>query len=174
MPQILKTMTIQEAAALWSDPLRVHLGKWEREFDQPLEGLHVGHVVTYQTERHLEVDASVVNIEVDALRALLKAAGTGKEVERGYPPVREDIELTEVELEALPRRIRTYIRELKGRLAETESARDAAKDSLRKANWAKWNGKDRQRRNDSARLLCLTMPALGPACRAQHNRVDND
>jgi hypothetical protein len=43
MAQILKTMTIQEAAALWNDPLLVHLSKWEREFNQPLEDLHSGH-----------------------------------------------------------------------------------------------------------------------------------
>src|ERR1700677_2809168 len=68
MELILKTMTIQEAAALWSDPLRAHLGKWEREFNQRLELLHAGHILTYQAERHKEVDASVVNLEVDALR----------------------------------------------------------------------------------------------------------
>jgi hypothetical protein len=45
MAKILPMMTIQEAAALWSDPQRVHLGKWEREFNQPLEGLHAGHVI---------------------------------------------------------------------------------------------------------------------------------
>jgi hypothetical protein len=139
--KILKTMTVQEAAALWDDPLRAHLGKWEREFNQPLEDLHGGHVITYQIERHAEVDASVVNLEVDALRKLLKAAGTGKEVERGYSPLREDIELTEAELEALPTRVLSYIRELEQRLKQAESVQDQTKDRLRKANWAKWNRK---------------------------------
>lgn len=53
--QILRTMTIREAAALWDDPRRAHLGKWERECNQPLEGLHHGHIIMYLNKRSLEV-----------------------------------------------------------------------------------------------------------------------
>src|SRR5665213_2194163 len=98
MTQSLTTMTIQEAAALWPDPRRPRLNKWGSEFNQPLEDLHSGHVITYQTQRHAEVDASVVNIEVDALRGLLKYAGIGEEIERYYHPLNENIELMPGEL----------------------------------------------------------------------------
>lgn len=137
MLQILKTMTIQEAAALWSDPLRAHLGKWEREFNQPLEGLHVGHVITYQTERHREVDASVVNLEVDALRALLKEAGCGQDIEQRYEPLNEGIRLKQEEFAALPSRIRAYISGLEQRIAGLESENDAMKNKIRKHNWGR-------------------------------------
>jgi hypothetical protein len=57
MAQILKSMTVQEAARL---PGRVHfapnLGKWEREFNQPLECLPSGHVINYENERRWEAD----------------------------------------------------------------------------------------------------------------------
>jgi hypothetical protein len=109
MGQILKTMTVQEAAELWSDPLRNHLQKWEAEFNQPLEGLHAGHIITYQRERIREVGAGVVNLEVDALLGLLQQAGIGEEIRLHYRPLLEDIELTPEEMNSLPRHIRTYI-----------------------------------------------------------------
>jgi hypothetical protein len=31
------TVTIQQTAALWDDPRRAHLDKWECEFNQPLQ-----------------------------------------------------------------------------------------------------------------------------------------
>ena len=130
-------MTVQEAAALWDDPQRANLGKWEREFNQPLEDLHVGHVITYQTERREEVEAALVNLEVDALRALLKAAGCGKEIEQRYQPLTESTRLKQEELAALPSRARAYIRELEQRIAGLEFEASVMANKIRKHNWGR-------------------------------------
>ena len=139
MADILRTMTIREAADRWPDPRRIHLTKWEKEFNQPLQGLHSGHVCTYRRERSQEAPASVVDAEVDALRALLKQAGAGEEIERYYQQMTEQVTLTPEELNALPLRVLTYIRELEKKLADLESKHRGTEDRLRKANWANWS-----------------------------------
>lgn len=137
MTEILKTITVQEAAALWPDPKRAHLKKWEAEFNQPLEGLHAGHVITYQTERIREVDASVVITEVDALCALLKQAGTGEEIKKYYNPLEEGVKLAPEELDALPRRARMYIYELEQRLKSMSSENALMENKIRTHNWGR-------------------------------------
>jgi hypothetical protein len=132
-------MTIREAADIWSDPRRIHLTKWKKEFNQPLEGLHSGHVYTYRRERLQEVPASVVDAEIDALRALLKEAGEGEKIERYYQRMAEDVTLTAEELNALPPRVLTYIRELEKSLADLRLEHHGTEDRLRKANWANWS-----------------------------------
>src|SRR6185437_9864135 len=102
MADIIRTMTIREAADMWPDPRRINLAKWEKEFNQPLEGLHSGHVHTYRRERLQEVPASVVDAEIDALLALLKEAGAGDEIERCYQRTAKDVTLTAEELNTLP------------------------------------------------------------------------
>lgn len=134
-------MTIREAAALWNDPRRVHLEKWEKDFNQPLAGLHIGHVHTYRTQRAREVDISIVNMEVEALRAMLKQAGTGEEIDRYYRPIEEAITLTPEELNGLSHRVRTYIFDLEKALDQLQSEHYTTKNRLRKANWANWSRK---------------------------------
>jgi hypothetical protein len=55
--EIVGTMTIQDAAAHWSDPQNEHLKRWAETFLVPLQDLHIGHVRTYQKERSGEVVA---------------------------------------------------------------------------------------------------------------------
>jgi hypothetical protein len=50
MTEILKTMTVGEAAALWDDPQGIHLQKWAQRFEISLEECHSGHIVTYEKE----------------------------------------------------------------------------------------------------------------------------
>jgi hypothetical protein len=79
MTEILKTMTIREAAAIWDDPQGIHLQKWAQRFEISLEECHSGHIVTYEKEGLGEVNYGAVWTEILALRALLQAAGAGEE-----------------------------------------------------------------------------------------------
>ena len=92
--EIIGTMTIHEAAALWSDSRCVQLKRWVETFGVPLQELHPGHVVTYQKDRGEEVTASQVDAEVGALLALLKQIGLGDEIERGNRFLGESEEIT--------------------------------------------------------------------------------
>jgi hypothetical protein len=137
--QILKTMTIQEAAALWSDPARIYLNKWIEDFNLPLEQLRMSHVDEYQMQRAHDVDPLQVRAEVATLRALLMEAGTGEEIHEVFLTPEERLALKPEELVALPERARAYIGHLEKRLEALESEGRLTKDKLRKANWAKWN-----------------------------------
>jgi hypothetical protein len=137
MTQILKTMTIQEAAALWDDPLRVHLGKWERDFNQPLENLHSGHIATYEKERLAEVGYPIVWTEVKALRTLLKHAGVGQEIESHYRSPLEKVKLTPEEMQELPARARAYIEYLEKEISGLESEKHVMQNKIRKHNWGR-------------------------------------
>jgi hypothetical protein len=112
MAEILKTMTIQEAAPLWDDLRRVHLQKWAETFVFPLEEFHYGHIVTYEKDRLAEAPYSVVWTEILALRALLKQVGLGDEIEARYMTPLDRVRLTPDELEALPARAQAYIKYL--------------------------------------------------------------
>ncbi len=87
--EIIGTMTIREAAALWSDPRRNHLKRWAKTFGVPLQELHPGHVVTYQKDRGEEATASQVDAKVESLLALLKQLGLGGEIDRYNRPLSE-------------------------------------------------------------------------------------
>jgi hypothetical protein len=80
MAQILKSMTVKEAAPLWDDLRRVHLQRWAETFDVPLEDFRLGHIETYEKERRAEVSYAVMWTEVLALRALLKHVGSGEDI----------------------------------------------------------------------------------------------
>ncbi len=71
MAEIRSTMTIREAAVVWTDPLRVQLQRWADTFEVPLAELHIGHIRTYQADRSREMPTSVVDTEVVALLELL-------------------------------------------------------------------------------------------------------
>ncbi len=135
--EIKGTMTIQEASAGWSNPLRDHLKRWGETFAMRLIDLHIGHVKTYQTNRSQEVSASEVDAEVAALLELLNQLGLGGEIEQYYKPFQKLPELTSSEFNALPIRVRQYIRELKNELSELRSSNDSIENKLRKANWAR-------------------------------------
>ena len=82
MEQILKTMTVREAAPLWDDPRSIHLKRWGETFEVPLDEFHHGHIVMYEQDRLREkVSYPVVWTEVCAFRALLKHVGLGEEIE---------------------------------------------------------------------------------------------
>jgi len=98
MAKILKTMTVREAAAIWEDPRRVHLQRWAETFSMALEEFHIGHVVTYEKNRLEEVRYSVMWTEVISLRALLKHAGLGQEIESHYTSALDKVKLTADEM----------------------------------------------------------------------------
>ena len=135
--KIVGTMTIREAAALWSDPRKDHLKHWAETFGVPLQELHPGHVVTYQKDRGEEVTTSQVDAEVGALLALLKEIGLGDEIERRNRPLSEAGELTPAEFNALPEPARKYIDKLRREISELKAGIDRMESRIRRTNWGR-------------------------------------
>lgn len=138
MAQILKTMTVREAAPLWDDPRSVHLKRWGETFNVPLDEFHYGHIVTYEKERLTEqVSYQVVWTEVKALRALLQHLGLGQQIESQYTTPLERVKLTEEEMNGLSPRARAYIEYLEQEVHSLNAANERAKRTLRKINWGR-------------------------------------
>lgn len=134
---IIATMTIAEAAALWSDPQKEHLRRWAETFGVPLQELHPGHVATYQKDRGKETTAAQVDVEVEALLALLKQIGLGSEIERYNRSLGETRELTQAEITALPEAVRKYIDRLKREISELEAEKERMSNRIRRTNWGR-------------------------------------
>jgi hypothetical protein len=135
--KIVGTMTIREAAALWSNPRRDHLKRWAETFGVPLRELHPGHVVTYQKDRGEETTASQVDAEVEALLALLKQIGLGGEIERYYRPISEAGELTSAEINALSEPVRKYIEKLRSEILDLQARSERLEGRIRRTNWGR-------------------------------------
>ena len=135
--KIVGTMTIREAAALWSDPRSQHLKRWAETFGVTLGELHPGHVVTYQKDRGEETTTSQVDAEVSALVALLKGIGLGEEIERRNRPLREAEELTPAEFDALPEAARNYIDKLRREISELKAGNYRLESRIRRTNWGR-------------------------------------
>jgi hypothetical protein len=135
MAKILKTMTVREAAAIWEDPRRVHLQRWAETFSIALDEFHIGHIVTYEKNRLEEVRYSVMWTEVTSLRALLKQAGLGQEIESHYTTALDKVKLTADEMHSLTPRARAYIEYLEQEVAGLNAASERMKATLRKINW---------------------------------------
>lgn len=135
--EIVGTMTIQDAAALWSDPQNEHLKRWAETFRVPLQDLHIGHVRTYQKERSGEVIASQVDIEVTALLDLLKQIGLGDEITRSYRPLCETEILTSAEIASIPEPVLKYIANLKEEISHLRTENERMKNQIRKTNWGR-------------------------------------
>ncbi|HEY1902576.1 MAG TPA: hypothetical protein VGG56_09115 [Terracidiphilus sp.] len=135
--RIVSSMTIREAAALWSDPRKELLKRWTETFGVPLQELHPGHVVTYQKDRSEETTSSQVDAEVGALLALLKGIGLGDEIERRNRPLSEAGELTPAEFKALPESARKYIDKLKGEIADLQAQCYQMENRIRRTNWGR-------------------------------------
>jgi hypothetical protein len=133
--KIVGTMTIREAAALWSDPRKEMLNRWAETFGVQLQDLHPGHVVTYQKDRGEETTASQLDAEVEALLALLKQIGLGGEIERRNRLLCESGELTQAEIMALPEPARKYIDRLKQEILELEAEKEQMSNRIRRTNW---------------------------------------
>ncbi len=99
----------------------------------------MSHVDKYHAKRVQEVDHLQAMAEIATLRALLRAAGTGEEIHEAFLSPEEKLKLTPDELAALPGRARAYIQHLEERLRTSQFGLSRTKNSLRKANWAKWN-----------------------------------
>jgi hypothetical protein len=134
---ITATMTIREAAELWSDPRKVLLKRWGETFGVTLAELHPGHFVTYQKDRGEETSSAEVDAEVAALLELLKELGLGSEVERYIRPLSETEELTPAEIRALPESVRKYIDKLKQEIADLGAANDRMESRIRRTNWGR-------------------------------------
>jgi hypothetical protein len=134
---IIATMTIGEAAALWSDPRKAHLRRWAETFGVPLQELHPGHVATYQKDRGAETVSAQVDLEVEALLALLKQIGLGGEIERYNRPLGDTGELTQAEMAALPEAVRKYIDRLKREISELEAEKERMSSRIRRTNWGR-------------------------------------
>jgi hypothetical protein len=137
MPQIVKTMTVLEAAPLWDDPRAVHLRRWGETFGITLEEFHIGHVLTYEKDRLGEVNYAVMWNEVIALRGLLKHAGVGEDIESHYMTPLDKMKLTAEEMTALPPRARAYIEYLEREVSILNASREKMKGTLRKINWGR-------------------------------------
>jgi hypothetical protein len=135
--RISKHMTIQAAAAIWDDPQRVHLGLWAQDFEVRLEELHPGHIATYEKARLAQVNYAVVWTEILALRALLKAAGIGEEIESIYTTPLDKVKLSAEELAGLPSRARGYIEYLEREISGLNAENDRMKGTIRKTNWGR-------------------------------------
>jgi hypothetical protein len=137
-PQILKTMTVLEAAPLWKDPRSVHLKRWGETFAIRLDEFHSGHVAAYEQERLADkVSYPTVWTEVKALRALLQHVGLGEEIESHYRTPLEKVKLTPEELEGLTSRARAYIEYLEREISMLGAEGDKMKGTLRKINWGR-------------------------------------
>jgi hypothetical protein len=135
MTEILKTMTIQEAAPLWDDPRSVHLKRWGETFAVRLDEFHYGHIVTYEQDRLEEkIGYPVVLAEVGALRALLKHVGLGAEIELHYMTPLERVKLTDEEMHDLSPRARAYVEYLERQVSMLNAESDKTKATLRKIN----------------------------------------
>jgi hypothetical protein len=138
MAELLKTMTVQEASALWDDPRSVHLKRWGETFAIRLDEFHYGHIATYEQERLAEnVSYPMVWTEVKALRALLQHVGLGEEIESHYMTPLDRVKLTAEELEGLTPRARAYIEHLEGQISLLNAESDTMKGTLRKINWGR-------------------------------------
>jgi hypothetical protein len=135
--KIVGTMTIREAAALWSDPRRQYLKRWAETFGVQLQDLHPGHVVTFQKDRGEETTSSQADTEVAALLTLLKQIVLGGEIERRNRPLSETGELTPAEIRALPEPAQRYIERLKHEISDLESANDRMESRIRRTNWGR-------------------------------------
>jgi len=135
--EIIGTMTIKEAAALWADPRREHLKRWGETFGVPLQELHPGHVVTYQKDRGEEATASQVDAEVGALLALLKQIGLGDEIERRNQSLGDAGEITIAEFNALPEPARKYIDKLRREVNSLKAGNDRLESRIRRTNWGR-------------------------------------
>jgi hypothetical protein len=138
MAEILKTMTVQQAAPLWDDARSVRLQRWAESFEVPLHEFHYGHIATYEEERLGEkVSYPVVWAEIGALRALLRHVGLGEEIESHYTTPLERVKLTEEELSGLSPRARAYIEYLEGKISNLSRESDKMKGTLQKINWGR-------------------------------------
>jgi hypothetical protein len=135
--RIVGTMTIREAAALWSDPRSELLKRWAEAFGVTLAELHPGHFVTYQKDRGQETSSAQVDAEVAALLELLKQLGLGSEVGRYIRPLSETEELTPAEIRALPESVRKYIDKLKQEIVDLGAANDRMESRIRRTNWGR-------------------------------------
>ncbi len=138
MEQILKTMTVRQAAAIWEDERSVHLKRWGETFEVPLDEFHYGHIVTYEQDRLGEkVSYPVVWTEVCALRALLKHVGLGQEIESHYMTPLDRVKLTEEERSGLSHRARAYIEYLEQEVYNLNATNERTKNTLQKINWGR-------------------------------------
>jgi Trp operon repressor len=138
MADILKTMTVHEAAPLWDDPRSVHLTRWGETFTIRLDEFHYGHIATYEQERLAEnVSYPTVWAEVKALRALLQNVGLGEEIESHYTTSLDRVKLTAEERDGLTPRARAYVEYLEGEISQLRHESDKTKATLRKINWGR-------------------------------------
>jgi hypothetical protein len=127
--EIVGTMTVGEAVPNWPDPRSGHLKYWAEAFGVCLQDLHIGHIRTYQQERGTQVAGAQVDIEVDAVFALLKQIGLGDDILAHYQSFTQTGNLTPAEISSLSAPVRRYIDKLIREISELRS------DSQRKTNW---------------------------------------
>ena len=80
---ILATMTIKEAAAVWDNPRADFLARWGEMFDTRLEEINREHLARYEIVRARESSQEVVQVEMRALSILLKELGLSLEKHDG-------------------------------------------------------------------------------------------
>lgn len=139
MTGINRDMTVREALPFCFPAQAVSLAPWAELFSIRLRDFQIGHIVTYQEERSVQVDLHTVNCEVSALLDLLQGVDLGEEIQRVYRPLLTPDELSDEEKAALPERVQRYIQRLEKRLNNLEHANDNISKKLQKANWSRWS-----------------------------------
>jgi hypothetical protein len=99
---------------------------------------HIGHIVTYQSQRAKEADSHTIDCELGTLLHLLEDLGLGEEIRKAYRPLMNRDVLTLEERNALPERARLYIERLDRELQDLRHGSERLRDDLRRANWARW------------------------------------
>ncbi|MEO6807381.1 MAG: hypothetical protein ABI286_02705 [Edaphobacter sp.] len=136
-PRILDTMTIAEASAFVEQDQQTLLQRWAETFAVSLQDFHIGHILTYNDDRSLEVPPDTVNKEVETLILLLLQQGLGEEIIKRYQPPQDAFALSKTELQALPLRARLHIEYLEREVRELRITTSTQKDQIRKRNWAR-------------------------------------
>ena len=139
MREITQEMTVRDALSSLSPAQQINLRFWAKEFGIQLREFHMDHIKTYENLRLSIASREVVHAEVSTLLDLLESVGVGDEVRRRYQPLQEPHELSPEERASLPERALKYIKKLEGELQELEAQTHRTKNTLRKANWAKWS-----------------------------------
>jgi hypothetical protein len=98
---------------------------------------HVGHVITYRSERIKEVAVQTVDLEMDALLTLLRELHLGTDIEQHYRDADNTSELTQDEIKSLPERVRYHLTDMKRELASRRSENHRLKSQIRKTNWGR-------------------------------------
>lgn len=137
-PEIHAQMTPREVLPFCFPAQAMNLKPLAEMFDVKLCDFNIGHVVAYQTQRALQMDAHTIDCEVGTLLHVLQELNLGEEIRKVYCPLKNRDVPTPGERDALPERVRLYIEKLEREVQSLRFESERVTDDLRRANWARW------------------------------------